>query len=606
MGAELHSRIGMEESLLSARDKLWTVLLFALVSAQLLISFFMQRGTGLTIASDLLQGTLLLLATTAFIPNILRAQPGSRSRLFWILMSLGMSFWLAYQGMWNFFEVLLRRNVPDIFVGDIVLFLHLVPMIAALTLRPHQREGERSARLGMLDFVLLLTWWVFLYVYTVIPWQYVEPNASLYSNNYNQVYLIEKLVLLLALVYVVYNSRGGWRQFYGQLLAAIALYASSSYVANWAIGRSTYYSGSIYDIPLTLSIAWIALLGRFARHYALSESDRNSQPLLAVWMMRLAMLAVFSLPWLALVSERDGSVSHSVTEFRVVLSLLTLVVMGAMVFWRQRLLAIELSHLLRSSRSSYQDLAALQQQLIQSEKLASLGRLVGGAAHEINNPLAAMLGYSDMLSSSDLRPEERRLAIRISEQVRRTRSLVASLLSFASQSPARWSAVDVNSIVQTALRLLQPQLDSQSIATQIELGSPLPAVTADSNQLLHVTLHLAGQACSQVNPEKPTTLHVQTRNEGDWVIVECRCECSASENLPWLLLDGEAAEKCTTLSLSACQRIVKEHRGRISCQRSGEIVTGFRVELPPAVRSTAKSSAIGEIAGFRAVATGRS
>lgn len=586
---------------MSGRDKIWTLVLLALVSAQLLISVLMQRGTTLTICSDLFQGTLLLLATAAFLPNIFRTLAGSRSRLFWILMSTGMFLWLAYQGMWNYFEVVLRRDVPTIFAGDVVLFLHLVPMIAALALRPHQREKERSTRLGMLDFVLLSTWWVFLYVYTVLPWQYVQPNEIVYTNNYNQVYLTEKLVLLLALVYVLYRSSGGWRQFYGQLFAAMALYASSSYVANWAIGHNIYYSGSIYDIPLTFSVAWIAVLGRFAHRYSLAESDQKSHSLLTVWIMRFAMLAVFSLPWLALVSELDKNSTPAVKTFRITLSLLTLILMGAMVFWRQRLLAVELSHLLRFSRYSYQNLQDLQEQLLQSEKLASLGRLVGGAAHEINNPLAAMLGYSDLLSSSELRPEERRVAVRISDQVRRTRALVANLLSFATQSPSRWSAVDVNSIVQIALRLLQPQLDSQSIATQIEMGSYLPAVTSDSNQLLHVTLHLAGQACSQANADRPVTLHVQTRSDGDWVVVELTCDCGPSKQ-PWQLLDGETAEKHTTLSLSACRRIMKEHGGRILFQSSSQGISGFVLQLPPTVAS-AQNSARREITRLRAAAT---
>jgi hypothetical protein len=79
-------------------------------------------------------------------------------------------------------------------------------------------------------------------------------------------------MLLGALAVLAYTADGGWRQLYGQLLGASALYASSSYVANWAIGHKLYYSGSIYDIPLTVSIAWMAAVPLLALRLHLSDS----------------------------------------------------------------------------------------------------------------------------------------------------------------------------------------------------------------------------------------------------------------------------------------------------------------------------------------------
>lgn len=569
---------------LRLRDKFWILLLAALVLAQVAASLLIPRGDTLTIVSDWLQAALLLLATGAFLPNTFSARsPSRRTRGFWILMFTGMCFWLSYQAMWNYFEVFKRQDVPNPFLGDVVLFLHLVPMLAALALLPHLQEDERDARIRMLDFALLLIWWLFLYVYAVIPWQTVHVDATAYNNNLNATYLTEKIVLLVALLMLTYHAEGGWRFLYAQLLGASALYASSSYVANYAIAHDTYYSGSIYDIPLIASMAWLAAVGKFAAGPELSNAKR-SQSLLGVWITRLGMLALFSLPWFALYAQMDSSSPESVRQFRSALSLLAIIVMGTLVFVRQALLGDELTQLLEESRGSYQDLKALQEQLIQSEKLASLGQLVGGAAHEINNPLTAMLGYSDLLSASEMPPQEQNLAARIAAQVRRTRTLVASLLTFVRQAPARMAAVDVNSILQTAMRLLTPQLEMQTTDFQLGLGAALPAVLADSNQLLHVFLHLAGQIGIRSQSARGS-LHVQTSHEGYFVSIDFTADAPPPSDVYQPLQGTENGIHRPTLSLGACSRIIAEHGGRILVQPSVDGYVAFRVELPVAVKA---------------------
>jgi signal transduction histidine kinase len=576
---------------LSLRVKLWSCLLAALVLAQFAVSLRMPRGETLTVTSDLIQSALLLAASAAFLPNILRSRRSvPRTRVFWILMSGSMLFWLIYQGLWNYFEILRREDVPDVFSGDVVLFLHLVPVMAALGVFPHLRDDERDTRIRMLDLSLLLIWWVFLYVYTVIPWQTVQVDADVYSANFNLVYLTEKLVLLVSLAILAYTVQGDWRHLYAQLLGASALYAASSYVANWAIARHTYYSGSIYDIPLTISIAWIGTVAVIASRWDLSES-KPSRPILGVWISRLGMLAIFSLPGFALRALLQAGSPSPVRKFRIILTLLTTVVMGAMVFWRQSMLGQELSRLLEKSRRSCDDLKNLQAQLIQSERLASLGQLVGGAAHEINNPLTAMLGYSDILSASGLPPQEQQLADRIAEQVRHTKALVASLLTFARETPARMTAVDVNSVLQTAMRLMQPQLEAQSATLRLALGPSLPPVLADSNQLLHICLHLAGLIASQFHAEEHPRLYVQTRREDDFVLLDFRSNAASTESAYQLLSTAKGGNRPLSLSLNACCRIVEQHcGGRILSQPSGSGYAAFRLELPVATKTSSGSS----------------
>ena len=576
---------------MAARTKLWACLLIAPVLAQTVASLLMPRGIALTIVSDLIQGALLAVATAAFLPNIARSRCNTlQIRLFWILMSTGMLFWLTYQGMWNYFEVVKRQDVPDPFLGDVVLFLHLVPMIAALAVLPHLREEDRDERIRMLDFALLFTWWVFIYVYAVIPWQTVQVDEAIYSNNFNFAYLTEKLVLLVSLAILAYTSEGGWRTLYGQLLGASALYASSSYVANYAIGHKIYYSGSFYDIPLTVSIAWIAAAPVLALRLQLSDA-KPSRPVLGVWITRLGMLALFSLLWATMQAELDQSIPASVRVFRITASLLTLVVMGVLLFWRQRLLRAELSRLLERSRRSFIDLQALQRKLIQSEKLASLGQLVGGAAHEINNPLTAMLGYSDLLSAATLPPEEQLQAAQIGEQVRRTTTLVASLLTFARQSPAQLATVDINSVMQTAVRL-RTQFDGEPGSIKLELAASLPLVLADSNQILHVCMHLAGQINARLTHEPHSTLLIRTHVEGDSVLVDFSPDDPAAHHSPLQfasILGSEGPNKPSTLSLSACCRIIEEHGGRI-LQSSTPANIAFRMELRVATNAASRPS----------------
>jgi signal transduction histidine kinase len=586
----------------SPLPKLWFSLLITLVLAQTAASLLMHRGEALTIASDLIQGFLLLVATTAFLPNVSRSRyPTLHIRIFWILMSIGMFLRLSYQGMWNYFEVVKRQEVPEPFLGDIVLFLHLVPMIAALALLPHLRDYDRDERIRMLDFALLLTWWVFIYVYAVIPWQTVQVNEAAYSANFNFAYLTEKLVLLVALAMLAYSTEGGWRQLYGQLLGASALYASSSYVANWAIGRKFYYSGSIYDIPLTISIAWMAAAPLLAARIDLSSS-RPMQPTLGIWIPRLSMLALFSILWTALHSALDPKLPPAVKSFRVTVSLLAMTGVGVVVFWRQRLLRDELARFLEKSRRSFDDLKALQEQLIQSEKLASLGQLVGGAAHEINNPLTAMLGYSDLLSASGMGPAEQIQAREIGEQVRRTTTLVANLLTFARPAPARVAPIDINSVLQTAVRLLAPKLEAGESSIRLELSAALPLVLADSNQILHVCMHLAGQVRANRHEHPPSGLCLRTHSKGNLVMVDFLSldsstgragdsSADSSTQIPFFhsLLASEGANKPSTLSLGACCRIVEEHRGRL-LQPSLADRGAFRMELQVASASATASS----------------
>src|SRR5947207_12409567 len=202
------------------------------------------------------------------------------------------------------------------------------------------------------------------------------------------------------------------------------------------------------------------------------------------------MMAVFSLPLFARWSVFYGSVPQDVKTFRLILTLVSMVVMGVMVFVRQHLLDRELVDLLEVAQQSYENLTRLQEQLLKSEKLASLGQLVGGAAHELNNPLTAMLGYTDLLAGTQMTDEQRSLAEKVAQQAKRIRILVASLLSFAKQAPVAKSALDVNTIVATALKLSQPQMRVAKVQFVLQLADSLPRAQGTAHQPLQSSSHI--------------------------------------------------------------------------------------------------------------------
>src|SRR5580693_1543524 len=210
------------ESRSIAPTRAWVVAASLLVCAQLVLALSMKPSYPLTAFGDASQCILLLGALLSVIPIAVHAD--GRTRLFGWLMSLGFVLWFSAQVLWTYFEVYRRQQVPNPFLGDIVLFLHIVPMMAALAAQPHLHKANRSTRTGRLDFALLLIWWLYFFLFAVIPWQYVSPNESIYGSNFDIAYLAEHLVFLVALVLAWRSSAGCWKTIYAYLFGASCLY----------------------------------------------------------------------------------------------------------------------------------------------------------------------------------------------------------------------------------------------------------------------------------------------------------------------------------------------------------------------------------------------
>lgn len=557
--------------------KIWLAAVGALALALVVPALILPQSFRLTALSDVIQCFLLTSGAVSFVPLALRSQ--GRIRLFWSLVALGISFWLSYQLLWTYYEVVLRKDVPDLFTGDAVLFLHIVPLMAALALRPHVPRDEYAARLGRLDFALLLVWWFYLYVLIVMPWQYVVADLTAYNRNLNAVYMAEKVAFLISLLASWATSRGQWRSLFANLFGMSLCYAATSAMANSAIARKTYYSGSLYDIPLIVAIAWLSWIGLRTKAENPEAEIHDAGTAYGVWVARCSMIAVFSLPLFAAWSLSDSAVPPRIRLFRLALTLVAAFFMGMMVLLRQYLLDRELIRMLNHAQESVDNLTRLQAQILQSEKLASIGQLVGGAAHELNNPITAMLGYSDMLSSTQLTPEQKPLAAKIGQYVRRTRSLVASLISIARHAPSPKTSIDLSTLARTAVKLTEPQWQALEIEVRTQFDGTLPKVLGDSNQLLQVCMQLMTNCLHVLGDRGGKVLTVSTERKANWSVLEIAIEPLPSA--PTTVTHASSpVDPEDGLGLTACQGILREHRGNVLRERRPDGALVLRVELP--------------------------
>ena len=310
-----------------------------LMGALALACAFLPRGLLLTGASDVIGALLMLFAMVAFAVNG-KAIRG-RMRWFWLLQSAGWALWLADQVCWIVYDLFLQRKMPAMFPGDALLFLAGAPMIAGLLLRPHRQPEERSARLGILDFLLVLLWWLYVYVSFVVCWQYVSPNLDVYNRNFDFLSGAETVIFAAIPFLFWLESAGAWKKFYAVFCGAVIFNGIAFYALNRAIEKDIYFTGSWYDVPYSGSFAVFSVLALMGQKLTPGQESEAADSY-AWWMSNLAMIAVLSLPVSAFLALLDPRLPHEASNFRVMVTLATMFVMALLLFIQHRRLNWEL------------------------------------------------------------------------------------------------------------------------------------------------------------------------------------------------------------------------------------------------------------------------
>jgi signal transduction histidine kinase/ActR/RegA family two-component response regulator len=231
-------------------------------------------------------------------------------------------------------------------------------------------------------------------------------------------------------------------------------------------------------------------------------------------------------------------------------------------------------------------LKTTQAQLIQSEKLSGIGEFVAGIAHELNNPLTSVMGFSELLKQSAADPQHQRQLDLIHKSALRCQKIVQSLLSFARRHQAERKLSSLNELITGAVEFLQYQLRTSNIEVVTKLDSDLPKTMVDPHQLQQVFLNIinnARQAIEGHHPKGCVRIGTQTCGQHLRVVIQDDGPGISDQNLSKVFdpfFTTKEVGKGTGLGLSLCYGIIKEHGGAISVRsKPGEGAT-FIIDLP--------------------------
>ncbi len=253
---------------------------------------------------------------------------------------------------------------------------------------------------------------------------------------------------------------------------------------------------------------------------------------------------------------------------------------------RHAALAIENAQLFEREQHTIEELQNTQKQLLQSEKLAVIGRMAAGIAHELNTPLTYIMGNLELLEIQDLTASQREMLSSIARGADRIRSLAHRLLDFSRPGREDMAPLVLNDVIERSLELCQYQVASGRVTLRRDLAPDLPRVLGVSNQLEMALINIVVNAVHAMG-EKGGTLTVRSERRGTDVVV------AVSDQGPGIpekirttvfepFVTTKPEGKGTGLGLSTVLMVVERHNGTIDFDTNESSGTTFRITLPPA------------------------
>ena len=523
---------------------------------------------------------------------------GGRSRgqvrTFWNLNAIYGVMWAIGQAVWTYLD-LWRGGVGTISPTDPLFFVSSIPLAAALYAQPERDRPRWIVDIVLLDLTLIALFSAFVYIYFIVTIVVTDGREDLYNDNFRQLMNARNLLLAAWAAWVWRTaSSPSWRRVLGILAAALAFIFLGGVVNDVVEMAGNTGSGSLWDIVYMVPFVVMLIAAATAHDLRLFDPAERAPAMARLPVVSMiAITLLVAIPMIDVVARQFLEVSGATESLRTRVIVLTMIPFGIVVVIREWLSR-------RALIRSGQDLAETREQLVQKEKLAAVGQLVSGVAHELNNPLQGVLGYAELMLATRPANVEAEELTAIRDNANRAAGIVRNLLTFAGRTSTTRSWQQLNTIVREAVGDREQHLASADIDVRIETAEGLPLVYVDQNRLEDVILNLTenaeaaiaarreGTSASPIVPERARgEIVVTTRlvHDPDRIVVDVADNGTGlrDEDLTRVFdpfFTTREVGKGTGLGLSVCYGIVREHGGHISARNQPRGGAIFSVELP--------------------------
>jgi signal transduction histidine kinase/ActR/RegA family two-component response regulator len=526
-------------------------------------------------------------------------------RVFWNLNAVHALMWAAGQVVWTYLD-LFGGGVPVISPTDPLFFISSIPLAAALYGRPERDRPRWLFDIVLLDLVLIALFSAFVYIYFVVTIAVTDGREDLYNDNLTQLLNARNLLLALWATWV-WRTAGSpvWRRMLGVYAVGLSITFIGGIVYDAADRVGTYVPGALWDISFMAPYVVLLLAAAIAYDNKLFEPEEEAPALARLPVVSMiAITLLIAIPSIDEIARRLLDVSPATEQLRTRIALATLIPFGIVVVVREFLSR-------RALLKAGQELTATRHQLVQREKLAAVGQLVSGVAHELNNPLQGVLGYAELMLASKPAAQDTEELRAIRDNANRAAGIVRNLLTFAGRTNSARGWQQINRVVRDAIAARESALQSSGTDLVLDAADRLPLVYIDAARLEDVITNLIqnaeaaiaarreGKSLSRGVPERAAgeiKISTQLQPDPDRILVQVSDNGSGLKEDDLLrvfdpFFTTREVGQGTGLGLSVCYGIVREHGGQILARNRDEGGAVFTIELPVMTESLVAATA---------------